>query len=67
MSLVINVNLFTYIMQNPLKDPIKNPFKILYEGFWVPVFGRALNLFTILIEGKKPKEKQTFDLRDKKE
>ncbi len=50
---------------NPLKDPIKNPFKIFYENFWVTIFGRILYLFSTMIEGKIPKEKQTFDLRDK--
>ena len=50
---------------NPLKDPIKNPLKSLYENFWVPIFGRLLYSFSAMIEGKIPKEKQTFDLRDK--
>ncbi len=50
---------------NPLKNPIKNPLKVIYEEFWVPVFGRVLNLFTSLIEGETPKNKQTYDLRDK--
>ena len=49
---------------NPLKDPAKNPLKIAYEEFWVPVFGRILNVFTSYIEGQKPKEKQTYNLRD---
>ena len=52
-------------MNNPLNDPLKNPLKKLYEEFWVPVFGRILNLFSSLIEGQKPKEKQTYNLRDK--
>ena len=51
-------------MNNPLKDPKKNPLKIAYENFWVPVFGRVLNLFTSYIEGQKATEKQTFNLRD---
>ena len=52
---------------NPLKDPIKNPLKRFYEGFWVPVFGRVLYSFSSIIEGKIPKEKQTFNLKDEKE
>ena len=52
-------------MSNPLKDPFKNPLKRVYENFWVPVFGRILNLFTSTIEGQMPKEKQTFNLKDK--
>ena len=51
-------------MSNPLKDPIKNPLKVLYEDFWVPVFGRILYLFTGVIEGHRPQEKQTFNLRE---
>ncbi len=42
-----------------------NPMKRFYETFWVPVFGRILYFFSFLIEGQKPTEKQTFDLRDK--
>ncbi len=49
-----------------MKDPLKNPLKVLYEGFWVPVFGRILHLFTTLIEGKRPSEKQSFNLTDQK-
>ncbi len=52
-------------MSNPLDDPVKNPIKTLYEGFWVPVFGRLLMLFSSLIEGKDVTFKQTFDLRNK--
>ena len=52
-------------MTNPLKDPSKNPLKIFYEGFWVPIFGRVLNLFASVIEGERPKENQSYDLRDK--
>lgn len=50
---------------NPLRDPIKNPLKRVYENFWVPVFGRVLNLFTTLIEGQPSQERQTYNLRDK--
>ena len=49
---------------NSLKDPHKNPLKIVYEEFWVPIFGRILNLFTSYIEGQKPQEKQTYNLRE---
>ena len=49
---------------NPLKDPIKNPLKMMYEGLWVPIFGRTLYLFSSIIEGRKPKEKQTYNLKD---
>ena len=52
-------------MPNPLKDPRKNPLKLIYEDFWVPVFGRILHLFTSYIEGSQPNNKQTYDLRDK--
>jgi len=51
-------------MTNPLKDPIKNPLKRIYEDFWVPVFGRILYSFSSIIEGQALKEKQTYDLRD---
>ena len=51
-------------MSNPLDNPVKNPLKIVYENIWVPVFGRILNLFTSIIEGKTPKEKQTYNLKD---
>ena len=50
---------------NPLKDPIKNPLKWFYENLWVPFFGRILYLFSTIIEGEIPKDKQTFDLKDK--
>ncbi len=53
-------------MTNPLKDPSKNPLKRIYEELWVPIFGRILYLFSAMIEGKTPKEKQTYDLRDLK-
>ena len=52
-------------MTNPLKDPRKNPIKGFYEEFGVPILGRALRVFSTLIEGKPPKEKQTYNLRDK--
>ena len=52
-------------MSNPLKDPVKNPLKRIYENFWVPIFGRILNLFVSWIEGQTPKEKQTYNLKDK--
>ncbi len=52
-------------MTNPLKDSKKNPLKRIYEDFWVPVFGRLLRLFSAVIEGEAPKEKQTYNLRDK--
>ena len=51
-------------MDNPLKDPRKNPLKLIYEEFWVPVFGRILYFFSSIIEGKTPKGKQTFNLRE---
>ncbi len=40
-------------------------FKILshlYEVIWVPVFGRVLNMFSLIIEGKKPDTKPTYDI-----
>ena len=52
-------------MSNPLNDPFKNPLKKLYEEFWVPIFGRVLNLFTSIIEGEVSSNKQTYDLRNK--
>ena len=55
------------IVENPLKDPLKNPMKRIYEEFWVPVFGRVLSLFSFLIEGETPKQKQTYNLRDDSE
>ena len=58
--------LFQPSMNNPLEDPYKNPLKRLYEDFWVPVFGRILNLLVPFIEGEKPKDKQTYNLRDRK-
>ena len=54
-------------MTNPFKDPKQNPLKIVYEEFWVPIFGRILNLFASWIEGEASKTKQTYDLRDKKD
>ena len=42
-----------------------HPLKKAYEELWVPIFGRILMIFVGLIEGKKPKEDPTFDLRDK--
>ena len=39
--------------------------KEAYENFWVPVFGRILMRFVRIIEKSPPKEKPTFDLKDK--
>ena len=50
---------------NPLQDSRKNPVKKIYENFWVPIFGRILSGFSSMIEGEAPKEKQTYNLRDK--
>lgn len=36
--------------------------KTLYSKFWVPVFGRLLTNFISVIEGKKPKQKPTYDI-----
>ena len=52
-------------MPNQFNDVKKSLLKKSYEDFWVPVFGRALRLFSSFIEGEVPKEKQTYDLRDK--
>ncbi len=53
-------------MLNPLKDPKKNPLKLFYERFWVPIFGRTLRLFSALIEGEEIIEKPTYDLTDER-
>ncbi len=53
-------------MSNPLKDPKRNPLKPMYESFWVPIFGRALRIFSAMIEGEEILEKQTYDLREDK-
>ncbi len=42
-----------------------NPLKYFYERVWVPVFGRILMRFVSWIEGKQPKQKPTYDLRDR--
>ena len=42
-------------------------FKVLYEEFWVPIFGRLLYLFSALIEGEVPKDSQTYNLKDESE
>jgi len=52
-------------MVNPLNDSRKNPLKRSYEDLWVPIFGRILRLFSSIIEGEAPNEKQTYNLRDK--
>ncbi len=54
--------LLDLFMVNPLKNPLKNPLRIGYERLWVPIFGRALRLFSSLIEGEDAKEKQTYKL-----
>ena len=54
-------------MNKPLNNLNNNPIKGFYEDFWVPVFGRILHLFTAIIEGHQPKEKQTYNLRDTSE
>ena len=54
-------------MTNPLKDPKKNPLKIIYEEFWVPIFGRLLYLFRAIIAGEPQKTKHPFNLRDKED
>ncbi len=51
-------------MLNPLKDPVKNPLKMFYERFWVPIFGRMLHFFSSLIEGQQLNETSTFNLRE---
>ena len=53
----------SYKIINQMK---RNLFKFAYEEFWVPVFGRILMNFAGWIEGKKPQETPTYDLRDKK-
>ena len=44
-----------------------NLLKDLYENLWVPILGRILNLFTALIEGSRPTNRNTYDLKDKRE
>lgn len=44
---------------------MNNLLKFLYERLWVPLFGRILMLLSTFIEGKKPKEKPTYDLTNK--
>ena len=45
---------------------MSNLLKNAYERIWVPVFGRMLMVFVSWIEGKKPAEKPTYDLREGK-
>ena len=45
---------------------MRNLLKVGYENIWVPVFGRILMNFVHLIEGEAPKQKPTYDLKDKK-
>ncbi len=45
---------------------MNNPLKLAYERVWVPLFGRVLMIFAQWIEGKKPQEKPSYDLREKK-
>ncbi len=51
-------------MLNPLKDPAKNPLKLFYENFWVPIFGRMLSSFASVIEGQEVTNQSTYDLRE---
>ena len=46
---------------------MRNPLKTAYERIWVPFLGRFLMLFVKYIEGESPKEKPTYDLREKKD
>lgn len=46
---------------------MNNLLKAAYEVFWVPIFGRALMVFVEWIEGKKPNQKPTYDLKEKKQ
>tara|TARA_Y100001968_G_scaffold283272_1_gene281804 strand:- start:350 stop:484 length:135 start_codon:yes stop_codon:yes gene_type:complete len=39
--------------------------KKIYEKVWVPILGRAVMLFAEYIEGKKPKTKPTYKLKEK--
>tara|TARA_B100000212_G_scaffold330418_1_gene296643 strand:- start:140 stop:274 length:135 start_codon:yes stop_codon:yes gene_type:complete len=41
-------------------------FKLLYEKFWYPVFGKILYKFVFLIEGKKNSNKKVIDKFQKK-
>ncbi len=50
---------------NNQKKIINHPLKYAYERIWVPIFGRLLMFFVKWIEGKQPKEKPTYDLREK--
>ncbi len=43
----------------------RNFLQFAYEEFWVPLLGRGLSIFIKSIEGKDPKERPTFDLREK--
>lgn len=54
-------------MTNPLENPSRNPLKKIYEEFWVPVFGRLVNRFVVLIEGERSQVKPTYNLRTKDE
>ena len=48
-----------------MKGTTFNPLKFCYEYLWVPIFGRLLMLIVSFIEGKKPTNIQTYDLRTK--
>ena len=43
---------------------IFNVLNKAYKAIWVPTFGRALYLFVDLIEGKSPREKPTYEIKD---
>jgi len=45
---------------------MNNFLKACYERLWVPIFGRMLMVFTKVIEGEKPTQKPTYDLREGK-
>ncbi len=47
-----------------MEKKVPNLLKKIYEEFWVPIFGRGLMFFASWIEGERPKDKQTYDLRD---
>ena len=36
--------------------------KKAYKKIWVPIMGRILTNFIPLLEGRKPKEKPTYDI-----
>ena len=36
--------------------------KKAYKNIWVPVMGRILSRFILLIEGKNPKKEPTYDI-----